>query len=254
MQKFVSGLCSLLTVFIAWSAGMSLAHADPLQVTYKDVTTGYTVTYNSGGADPNNDFNVDSGSLPVFYASNKLSYSISGTANPPGTSLDSPGVAFLSTTEAKVTNTSSITHEIQITFTATPFSLPTNGPVIIGTQINTNQATGDAGGSTLTTSATGGLLDLLSSPFSRSESLGWNDLLEVFTLGSKTGNYTLLQTYDVFVKAGGTVKAQLRMDVQSAGGTLPTPEPWNIVAACATFLPVGLLYLGLRRRKIVSNS
>jgi hypothetical protein len=212
--------------------------ADSLKVTITNVTLGTSATLTDGTADGLGEYGV---SLVDLTIGNPLSalYDISGSANPPGNTLFNP-TSFLSTTEARITNTSTTdTYHFIVEFIAETFTYPATGSVVVGTQINTNDASGlGVGPSSLTTAATGGL------PFLRTESFGHNDAGLMSTGLVKAGPYTLTQVYDVFVKAGGTVKAQLRMEVTPA---VNTPEPWNVLSVIATAIPVGLFYFGRKR-------
>ncbi|HTQ40760.1 MAG TPA: hypothetical protein VMJ32_17190 [Pirellulales bacterium] len=186
------------------------------------------------------DYTIGNYSLTV----GTLNIQVTANSDPPGTSDTSPRVAYLSTSEAKITNTSTTHHEVEVVITAETFTLPNSNTDFedITSKLTTNSSFGllPTPTSTMTTAASGGVT------FSRSLALPNSDSSTVDSgFYAKTGSYVLTQTYDINVgkTTGSGVAAQMSMTLT------PTPEPWNIVSAVATFIPVSLLYLGLRRRK-----
>ncbi|HTQ40758.1 MAG TPA: hypothetical protein VMJ32_17180 [Pirellulales bacterium] len=173
-----------------------------------------------------------------------LSVIVGGKANPPGTSLSS-SIPYLDSSEVGVNNTSSTTHHIQIVFTAETFDLPAATSVQIVTKLNSDDFTGMdlSQASTLTASTTGGLI------FSRQVALQSGDSANVTSAPiALSGDYSMTETYDLWLKAGGTVKGQMVMNVVAAA-----PEPPAIGLA---IVALGGLFSGrrlLRRSSSGSN-
>src|SRR5215471_15782808 len=97
------------------------ARADSLTITYQDLTTLYsksTTVSSPPGFPPG----VFGGTLDDTYGS--IGYHVEGSANPPGSTIDSPTAAYLSSTQFSLTNTSTTSHHIVITFDAETFTLP----------------------------------------------------------------------------------------------------------------------------------
>jgi hypothetical protein len=112
--------------------------------------------------------------------------------------------------------------------------------------IITDTATAEAGPTTSTANGNPGTISTLKWAFTA------ESLFALTTSTTYTGLYTTKASSSsgdptTFPTNTGTVMTP------NPNSALPTPEPWNFVSAFATFIPVGMLYLGLRRRKQASQ-
>jgi hypothetical protein len=258
LRNVIIGISLRSAILAALVLGCALTtRADSLTITYQDFTEPYMpamVVTSSPSAFPAGVYGA--GMAGSYGSGAGISYSVSGSANPPGTSQNSPTVAYLSTSEFKLTNSTGTPHHIVITFDAQTFTLPSANSVMIDTVFTTHDATGQLGNdpsrlSSLTASASGGVT------YSRTAPLGQDDNPQ-FPVSSgplsKSGGYSLHQIFDFWIAdnpGGNSIYSEMLMDVGSGPGE-PTPEPWT-VAGAASMLPILGAFGLLRRRKKALN-
>jgi hypothetical protein len=246
MSKFRGLLAGALASLLL----SSVALADPIKITvsqYSDpgftaLVASYTADAygNDNSTSPFSNSNTPGGSDP--FAGTSVSWNLTTTADVPG----EPNNAFLTSSTFEASNSSTTTYFLKIQVDAGTYTLPTTdrvGQASYSATLKNSTAEGTALFNGIT------LVDAThsqSGPFQAGFSnTGLPTLLP-------DGSYHLYDTYEVTLAgstAGSSATLGLRTDIIGTSSTVPTPEPWNIVSAFATFIPVGLLYFGLRRRK-----
>lgn len=217
-----------------------ITRAESLTITFQDYNApGMDATITVPPPGPDSEGNI-AAALSAAYG--PISYSVSGSSNPPGTQLTG---SFLSTTDIYLRNTSTAAHHIKITFDAFDFTLPSTSPLFIDTAMAASDVSGldPYHASTLEASSLGGV------SFDQTTNVADVGTGYVTTiLVANHGTYELKQVYDLWVKKtanGNQISASVQMNVTDPA---PAPEPQTLVGL-ATIVPMGAWYAFFRGRR-----
>lgn len=185
------------------------------------------------------------GVAPVAGVTNTgVAISVTATSNSPGI----PSFGELYDISATLTSNMTTSQTYSVEFVAGAFDEPSSPGLLVASTYNPG-----SGSSATATEIESSLINTTtigSASFTGPSGGGVTDSIGILNPSSYDLYNRLILTAPAYSGSGKLATADGNIDTV----VTPTPEPWNIITACATFFPVGLLYLGIRRRKFAKSA